>query len=419
MYVPQGRRSPWSAIGGVLPLLVMAAYWSKPTPPLLHIVFASASYAVGLVFHELGHALVASLLGMRVTGVFIGLGPPVASFRVARVPVVIQAVPLSGIVHLLLRSRRFGRTRLAAAFAAGPLANALLVVLGIAAFDRVPMPKGIIGHELGTFAGINAFMCFANLIPIKRRTVQAGAPRATDGYQLLRVHRTAAKTIDAMITTASLFDAIDQTLDGRPEETLKRVEPMMPRMPDNPVALLVLGDAYAELGRYADAITAYLSFPRHTLPDAAPAIENAVSWCLIRGYGRSRAKCATRLSRRALKSDPENANYLHTHAAILVVRQKLAKATRVLEALPRKRPKLRPGVIGSLRAELALARGDIATAEREIKAASRFRPTRMFVEASENVRLARATEVGDVHPDEVRVPRLAEAVDDRRDVSRR
>ena len=56
---------------------------------------------IALLFHELGHALAAVLVGVRIWGIRLGIGPTVWRGRIAGCRVHLAVLPFLGAVHLL------------------------------------------------------------------------------------------------------------------------------------------------------------------------------------------------------------------------------------------------------------------------------------------------------------------------------
>ena len=76
--------------------------WTIPAMGVLgKILFGSLACWIALALHELGHALVARLLGVRVWGISVGKGPILWRGRVGGCRVRLALVPIAGAVHLL------------------------------------------------------------------------------------------------------------------------------------------------------------------------------------------------------------------------------------------------------------------------------------------------------------------------------
>src|SRR5687768_15781273 len=62
------------------------------------VLFMLGAWAALLVIHEIGHAVVATLLGWRVCRIVIGYGPAVLKFRASGIPVELRLFPAGGYV---------------------------------------------------------------------------------------------------------------------------------------------------------------------------------------------------------------------------------------------------------------------------------------------------------------------------------
>jgi Peptidase family M50 len=65
------------------------------------ILVALAGSWIALLFHELGHAAAALLVGVRIWGIRLGVGPTVWRGRIGNCRVHVALLPLLGAVHLL------------------------------------------------------------------------------------------------------------------------------------------------------------------------------------------------------------------------------------------------------------------------------------------------------------------------------
>ena len=170
------------------------------------LVAAFASWAA-LLFHELGHALAAWLLGVRIWGVRIGTGPTLWRGRLGETRVHLALLPLLGSVQLLdsdasaigyrdigCGSWRFewgpGAWRAPVISAAGGLSNLIGLLLGAALWHLLGQPgMGSLAGELLLFSMASNFAGYLNLIPCFRSDgthllahVRAARLRAAPAY---------------------------------------------------------------------------------------------------------------------------------------------------------------------------------------------------------------------------------------------
>lgn len=156
------------------------------------LVVAIVVLAFLIVFHELGHFLVAKRMGVGVLKFSVGFGPRLVGTRVGETEYVISAIPLGGFVKMVGedpeeevseadRGRSFNHKALwkrTAVVAAGPLANLLFAFL---AFAGVYMVYG--ARDLDHAAVVGALSegmpaAAAGLVPGDHIVAVDGAPIA-------------------------------------------------------------------------------------------------------------------------------------------------------------------------------------------------------------------------------------------------
>jgi regulator of sigma E protease len=74
-------------------------YWHTPYPLRVFLLVIAAAW-LALLVHELGHALVARLLGVRVWSISLGRGPRLWEGRIGHTQVRIAPFPIHGEVRL-------------------------------------------------------------------------------------------------------------------------------------------------------------------------------------------------------------------------------------------------------------------------------------------------------------------------------
>ncbi|MBK6810439.1 MAG: site-2 protease family protein [Sandaracinaceae bacterium] len=138
LHDPAPRRplSPGELWGGIgLAALLFGLFTADTLVPFqprkLAFPLVLLFWAPALVIHECGHALVARLVGWRVTQMVLGMGPELMRFHVGETQVVVRALLVEG--YVTPAPKRPGSARLANAlvYLGGPGAE-LLVAAGIA-----------------------------------------------------------------------------------------------------------------------------------------------------------------------------------------------------------------------------------------------------------------------------------------------
>jgi Peptidase family M50 len=136
--------------------------------------------------HELGHAGMARLLGMRVFKIYVGSGKTLLSVRLLGFEVEFRAVPMGGVVLATHRGLEYLRVKQFAFILAGPAVNLMLVAAILPFLDSKqlwsfqPMEQGL---QLGlVFLYANLAVLVENLWPHDVATGFGSFP--SDGKQL-------------------------------------------------------------------------------------------------------------------------------------------------------------------------------------------------------------------------------------------
>jgi hypothetical protein len=166
-----------------------------------------ANFSLLLVFefgstvaHELGHVLLARLVGMHVTGIEIGRGRLVADFSRLGFQWQFRAVPLGGLAFAAPPDGRWVRLRYSAFILGGPLANVLLILVGLALawstdslrydfMERFNPGVMLMITNAGAFVG--------SLVPYRLDTSRGRLP--SDGLQLWQTWHGSMNEIETLV----------------------------------------------------------------------------------------------------------------------------------------------------------------------------------------------------------------------------
>lgn len=140
-------------------------------------------WIVFLLLHELAHVTAAWPTGGRVFAVHLGFGNPRLRRRVGNIDLVVNPVPVAGMVFLAFPSRRAIVARHAVATAAGPLLHVVMLALLIPAFDFEKLGTSVAWVE--ALALVNAIMLAISLFPSNPRMGALALP--SDGLKLLQL----------------------------------------------------------------------------------------------------------------------------------------------------------------------------------------------------------------------------------------
>tara|TARA_R110000850_G_scaffold10259_11_gene36848 strand:+ start:469 stop:1131 length:663 start_codon:yes stop_codon:yes gene_type:complete len=154
-------------------VLICLELFSDYTPAKLSLPFFLASWVILLVIHEAGHALMAILLGWRVSLISIGTGKIRLRVTLLDIPVEIRTIPLSGFVRPQPTDLVAPRLKQFCIFAAGPgieLLLAALLITAVGADNLLERSNNISLIAIQSFIVATVFGSVINLIPFPIRT---------------------------------------------------------------------------------------------------------------------------------------------------------------------------------------------------------------------------------------------------------
>jgi len=133
----------------------------------LGILFMGLAWAPMLAVHELGHFLVARLVGWRVTDMVVGFGRELLRFRVGEMRVYVQLAPFGGYVIPSPRDLSLPRLKSALIYASGPGAEALVAFsLYMADPELFPGPETVLRVAMRAVCYVVGISLFFNLVPM-------------------------------------------------------------------------------------------------------------------------------------------------------------------------------------------------------------------------------------------------------------
>lgn len=312
-------------------ILLTADLWSDWSPAKLSMLFVLLAWLPMLVIHELGHALVARLLGWDVIEVVIGYGPELARFRVGRTLVALRAVPIEGHVLPTPRVPKHARLKSALVYAGGPLAE-LLTILAIGAligfevlFSRSSELSVIALQSAALVAGIGVVL---NLAP----HAMSGAP--SDGLGILASYALSHSTLEFRLALPYVTGASRELdcNDARAAHVL--VCEGLTRHPDNIPLLIMLARCEVAIGEVERGLARLEELrTREGLPEAFETERlHAAAAAVLESGDRAWLQNAAEAARAAVERAPLQPEYLLTLGAIQLELSQLPRAEETLQA---------------------------------------------------------------------------------------
>ncbi|MEO5712356.1 MAG: site-2 protease family protein [Luteolibacter sp.] len=222
---------------------------------LINLFFFQLFLVLTIVPHELGHAWMARLLGMRVFKIYIGSGETLFNFKLCGFESEFKSLPAGGLVVAAHRTIKNLRAKQFAFVLAGPAINILLVAAICPLLDSnwfwsiEPLGNG---WQPGlTFFYANLLVLLNNLWPHDVNTLFGAIP--SDGKQLLQAFFLSPEKRELRHAAGFVLEAAVLHEKGDYEGGRGWVEKGLALYPDNEALLSWYGVITLELGKYDQA----------------------------------------------------------------------------------------------------------------------------------------------------------------------
>jgi hypothetical protein len=315
------------AIGACLVLMKAPGGWF-----FVNLFLGQIFLILGTLPHELGHALAARLLGMRLFQVSIGFGKVAYERRVGDFSIVIKNLPYGGLTLASHRTASWYRARHFLFIAAGPVANLLLAACIWPWLPPIRLDDYFSTFQpLPFFFGANLVIVVANLIPHRHRT-QLG-PIGSDGLQLLTTPFLSRKKIELRLANYFSHEGLLARRAGDNETARLWFEKAIARAPDDPSPRINQGVNLIDLGRLEEARAIFQS-----LLDSLPLkplvralVQNNLAYAGVRTGRKDLLEEADRLSLEAIGVLPAVAAIKGTRGSVLYALDRLDEALPLLK----------------------------------------------------------------------------------------
>ena len=290
---------------------------------------------LGTVPHELGHALAARALNLRVFQVVVGVGKKLFECRILGVLVEFRTIPYGGYTLALPLDAQNFRTRHFIYALAGPVANLMvaLIILAVAGWDRIAdfRPHEKISAWSLLFAS-NAFIFISNLIP--RAYPSATGWTVSDGLHLIRALTMKPEDIDHLRATAFAMHWRGAREKGDLRSATTWIERGLQEFPEDRTLLSHHGSNLVEAGRLDEARALFKKLLQEVDADDVAGralVMNDIACVDALSGTKELLDEADEYSDHALKMFPWSASVKGTRGTVFVQRGQLADGIGLLQ----------------------------------------------------------------------------------------
>jgi tetratricopeptide (TPR) repeat protein len=208
--------------------------------------------------HELGHALTARLLGMKVSEIVVGFGRTVFRRTLFGSEVQFKSIPYGGFAYAAPRDGKAFRLRQSLFVMAGPMANVLLLA---AAWPFIEEPLSFFELDsalqpVKMFFVANAVTVAICVIPFRANT--ALGPIPNDGLALWQTLVSPADELERGLTGCDAFEVAELIKQKKFAAAKEYLEKALVTRPDNETLLSYLGVSHIYLREYDRARAVFL-----------------------------------------------------------------------------------------------------------------------------------------------------------------
>jgi Tfp pilus assembly protein PilF len=295
--------------------------------PCLYLVCRFAS----TLLHEVGHAIGALLVGMRLFNVCVGAyGRTLFVPRLFGYDFAFKSIPVGGFTLATPRSRRFARSRYCFMTLCGPLMNGLLIVGAFALMLAWPKNELLVG-ALSVLALSNIIMLAVALWPAGHWI--GGQLVGSDGLQLLTTPWTSDQAVERWNLIWLYLEGLESRERERPEDAVGWFERGLKEYPSEYYFEQGLALVHLDAGRYDQAREWFFRSIEHDpiAPDAEALLWNSIAWTdLLIATPECKLE-ADRLSRQAIERLPWIACVRGTRGSVLVDLGRFDEGLEMLE----------------------------------------------------------------------------------------
>ncbi len=352
------------------------------------IPFAIGAYVLmylAIVVHELGHLFAAYAVGVHVPAISFGGGLRAKVLRFRNTFILLSPTPSEGLIIPAYSTSEHFRKKALFITAAGPLANAVAALLGMAAL--ISFGNDLSEHSSAAvilWTVLNACLAIANLLSFSHRT--AFGVQESDGAQIWGLRKKSDDEIEEILRQRNVILALLEFHLGDKDKSLAIIENDIEHADDSAVTQSLVTATLAETGQLERGITLgrkYLENEELGVMERA-MLENNLAFTLFLTNDDEALKEADRLSEKAFNTLPMVLAVKGTRGSVLIATGRFEAGVALLtDKRFRLETPSHQATVNSIRARGLAQLGNRKLASKSLRAARALDPDNRHLPAAE------------------------------------
>lgn len=327
-------------IGGVLfsLTLIPETGFEEAGPGLVaNLLLVWVWFGLLTVVHELGHAVAARMLKLRVYAVCLGMGPAAVERHWGETRISVSWIPMGGFVMLgAEEDATHPALRAGLVLGAGTLSHILLLVGAGLLFDGLCtffVPDWLAHPSpLGTFIWASLVMVLMSMVPYHTATPIGVLP--SDGHRIMQLILHPAEGVADFQQAGTACDACEKLRVGDYDGAVERCREGLLLFPESFMLRNTFGVGQIMLGEYEAArneLVVLLDHEDAARPQYHPLLKNNIAYCDVMLDDPELLEEAGRYTEEILRTAPHVPAFEGTRGALLVVQEQYTEAVALLK----------------------------------------------------------------------------------------
>lgn len=367
----------WLWLTGLFLLIVVILWFfgSKEASRLFGIILFIVFLSAIIIPHELGHALMARLLGMRVFMIVVGSGRTLKKLQLLGFTWEFKQFPLYGFTICCAKSAQFYRLKRLLVTLSGPAVNFGLLLLALYSYRSFSVIESwsIPFMPFASFAFANLWMLLFNLAPHRYKT--AYGKFRSDGLSLLAIPFSSNADMHQNIVFYYALEGLELRKTGQLSQALQWYQKALSVYPEDTTILNDYALTLLDSEQFEEARAIYNRIIEKQVPNAQlkAIVLNNIAYTDILIGEKTLLEEADAASSQAFESCPWIPAIKGTRGMVLVELGQLDEGIRLLMDALGKNEELQNKALNTAYLAIAEARmGNIIRAQQYLETTSQF-----------------------------------------------